>query len=375
MTQTKPEAGMTEQERVDRASIQLEGRDISHFTRADLERRQSLQGFDAEFPDFVDYIIRITHRIWEEKAIGTIYAYYSHNCPIHMADGLIYGREAVVAGTVRTLAAFPDVRLYGDEVIWSGNERDGFHSSHRITWTGRNTGHSQYGPPTGKKILRRGIAHCFVKDNRIIEEWIARDELALIRQLGLDEIELARAMGARDLERQQGNAPVEFAETPRVRGQEPPLEMPPAPPHFDPEDFAHRVWQEIWNWRMLNRLEDYYHRNAVAFVSTNRKLEGLQEYAHFVLQMLAAFPDGAMLVDHVAWNGSAERGYKIAVRWTFIGTHEGPSGYGRPTGRRIRALGITHLEVSGGKVAREYGVFDEFAVLKQIHAPEPLWYG
>ncbi|MFN3267001.1 MAG: ester cyclase, partial [Deinococcales bacterium] len=178
------------QELEERASITAGGRDIGSYSYPDkpLERRQNLSGFDPDYSDIVDYIIRCTHKIWEEKAVGLIYTHYSHNCPIYMTDTTIYGREAVVEGTLKTLAAFPDVRLHGDEVIWSGNDQDGFHSSHRITWTARNTGYSVYGAPTNRRILRRGIAHCVVKENRIIEEWLVRDELALVRQLGFDEI-------------------------------------------------------------------------------------------------------------------------------------------------------------------------------------------
>ena len=34
------------------------------------EKKQELPGFDEEYLDIVDYIIKITHRIWEEKGIG-----------------------------------------------------------------------------------------------------------------------------------------------------------------------------------------------------------------------------------------------------------------------------------------------------------------
>ena len=361
-------------ERQERGQIMVNGRDISSFGG---ERRQALAGFDADYSDFVDYIIGCTHKIWEEKAIGLIYTHYSHNCPIYMTDALIYGRDAVVEGTIKTLAAFPDVRLFGDEVIWSGNEKDGFHSSHRISWTGHNTGHGVYGPPTNRKIQRRGIAHCLVRENRIIEEWLVRDELALVRQLGLDEIELARTHAAREAAAGKPAYASAHGEVPRLNGQHhPPLEV--AGDLSDPDVFSRKLFAEVWNARMLNRIRAYYQPGCVAWVSTNRRLDGAGDYTHFVLQMLAAFPDGAMRVDHVCWIGSETQGYKIATRWTFQGTHEGPSAYGAPSGKRIALMGITHQEVSiskdnagtQGRVEREWTVFDEFALLKQIHWPE-----
>lgn len=47
------------------------------------EKKQELPGFDAEYLDIVDYILKITHRIWEEKGIGVIYDTYANNCLVH----------------------------------------------------------------------------------------------------------------------------------------------------------------------------------------------------------------------------------------------------------------------------------------------------
>ena len=45
-------------------------------------RSQSMRGFEPGYVNIVDYIIRITHRIWEEKDIGYIYDTYSHDCTV-----------------------------------------------------------------------------------------------------------------------------------------------------------------------------------------------------------------------------------------------------------------------------------------------------
>src|SRR5690349_944149 len=52
------------------------------------QRRQPMRGFEEQYVDIVDYIVRITHRIWEEKDIGYIYDVYRHNARIHHDDGL-----------------------------------------------------------------------------------------------------------------------------------------------------------------------------------------------------------------------------------------------------------------------------------------------
>ena len=45
-------------------------------------RQMSMAGFDKEFIDIVDYIYRITHRIWVERAIGRIKDYYDDPCVV-----------------------------------------------------------------------------------------------------------------------------------------------------------------------------------------------------------------------------------------------------------------------------------------------------
>jgi predicted ester cyclase len=343
------------------------GVDINQLLNPTPERRQSMRGFEDKYVDIVDFIVRITHEIWEEKGIGRIYDTYAHNVLIHTTDGQTYGRDKVIADSIKTMAAFPDVRLYADDVIWCGNDEDGFHSSHRIIWVAHNTGHSVYGPPTGKRVVRQGIAHCFVKDNRVVEEWICRDELAVIRQLGFDEFELARKAAA------LGNVqprPVNHGEVERLQGQAPPPVVPPkTSSDFDVEDFVRRSIHEIWNWRLLNKVDDYYAPNYLSNTSTNRVLYGRGDLKGHMLALLAAFPDAAMTVDHICWLGNEQDGYRVATRWTLQGTHQGPGVYGEPTGKRVRLMGITHQLIQSGKFVREWTAFDEFALLKQIYSP------
>ena len=182
--------------------------------------KPAMKGFDPKFRDIVDYIIKITHEIWEERAVGTLYDYYATAMIIHTSDGDIVGRDKVIEGTIQTLAAYPDRRLYGDEVIWSGNDEDGWFSSHRLIHEGHNWGPSIYGPATGKKVTYRAIADCAVKNNVIYEEWLVRDELALISQLGLNGFEVAKHLAAKD--QRSGPSIIVPSETDRLRGQKPP---------------------------------------------------------------------------------------------------------------------------------------------------------
>jgi predicted ester cyclase len=343
------------------------------MSAANTGRRQPMQGFDEDYVDIVDYIIRCTHKIWEEKGIALIYSHYAHNVFIETSDGVTYGRDAVIAASLRTMNAFPNIRLIGDDVIWSGNDRDGYHSSHRIYWTGTNTGYSIYGRPTGHAIQRYGIAHCLVKENRIVEEWIARDELALVLQLGFNPHELARTMVAAEVEKfgSSHTQPGVKGELERLQGQGTPEPFPePMHDSFDVDYFVRRAFHEIWNWRALQKVDDYFAQNHWAYVPANQVVQGLGDYKAYIVSLLAAFSDLTLHVDHLNWVQEDNGRYRVAIRWTMQGTHDGPGWYGPPTGKRIRILGISHQHIENEKIVREWLVYDAFALLKQLFRPD-----
>ena len=325
-------------------------------------RRQPLAGYDADYVDIVDYIVRCTHKIWEEKGIGLIYTHYGHNAIVHYSSGVMYGREGMVNNTLMRQAAYADRRAFADDVIWSGNERDGFYTSHRVGSMGTNTGYTEYGPPTGRKIFRWGIADCFSTENKIVEEWLMSDGVTEIRQMGYDPLELAHRSVLPKL-------PYTHGEIDRLpTGQQAPefLDIPSW--EGDPQGFVRAILQNTWNARLVNMIRSHYAPGHVAFVPGNRKLYGYGDYENFVITLMASFPDLAMGIDHQCVVGSAERGYRVATRFTIQGTHEGYGPYGTPTGRRIFLIGAFHHAIKNGKIVQEWAVFDEFALLKQLYA-------
>ncbi len=335
--------------------------DYADFVRAaSTGRRQPLAGFDEDYTDIVDYIVRCTHKIWEEKAIGLIYTHYAHNAIVHTPGGTVYGREAVVRNTVQNQAIWGDLRAYADDVIWGGNDDEGYYSSHRHVNTATHTGFTDFSAPTGRKILYWGIADCLIRRNLIVEEWLTHDGVTIVRQMGHDPVALARRSvlpasphthGEIDRLPSGQQAP-EFHEVPRAED--------------DPQGFVRAVLLNLWNARLVNMVRAHYAPNVVAFVPDARKLYGHGDYENFVITLMACFPDLALTVDHQCVLGDATRGYRVATRFTLQGTHEGYGPYGPPTGRRVTMIAISHHELRGGRVAREWTVFNEFELLKQL---------
>ncbi|MCY3834354.1 MAG: ester cyclase [Chloroflexi bacterium] len=341
--------------------------DIQFTQDARGERAQSMKGFSPRYQDFVDYIIGVTHEIWEEHGVGKLYDYYANTVIMHTASGLKFGREAVIAATLESQASFPDRRLFGEEVIWGGNDVDGLYSSHRLRHEGTNRGWTPYGPPTGKRVSYRAIADCFCLRNMVIEEWISRDELTLVMQLGLDPVRTAKEMIAKE---KDSDLQLSIAgDVDHRLGQLPPQPWPESESErFDPEDYIGRMMHEIWNWKLLNKARDYYHENFVFEGPSGRSFKGLGDFQSYALSLLAPFPDLSMQLDHFCHVGDERAGFRVATRWSMQGTHTGFGVYGEPTGNPIRLMGFSHHVIQEGRIASENTVFDEFVLLKQIFA-------
>ena len=76
-----------------------------------------MHGFDPEFKDLRDFILKITHRIWEEGGIDRIRDYYNESVPVKTPLSVTNLVEDVVRSTRETLQMFPDRQLYGEDVI------------------------------------------------------------------------------------------------------------------------------------------------------------------------------------------------------------------------------------------------------------------
>jgi predicted ester cyclase len=228
---------------------------------------------------------------------------------------------------------------------------------------GRNTGYSVYGPPTNRRIENWGIANCVVRENRVVEEWLYNNELSLIRQLGLPIRQTVERLTDPSMDT-LGAQPLGQIE--RTQGQGTPTVLPPRAGGFDIEDLVRRSMHEIWNWRLLNKIADYYVENYLYQGATDRELYGRGNYRAYVLSVLAMFPDAAMHIDDLYWNGNDRDGYRTAVRWTLLGTHTGPGIYGTPTNRQIQMTGVTQHLVRNERFVEEWTVFNELHILQQL---------
>ena len=324
----------------------------------------------APFRDPRDYILSWTDQIWIDKGLGRLGEHYADDIKVHTAYGETYDFDHVILNSVQKMSAFPNGGGgSGEDVVWEQRGPMGFISSHRVLKTGTNLGYWVYGAPTGKNWVSRTIAHCLVQDGKVVEEWLVRDEYAVLQSLGIDPetvaADLAKAspvtgeiMAIAD---DAGPFAGDYANPVRegVSGIR--------PERFDAEcQMIMEMYETVWNRRRFDRVIDYCDPKVVCHTVRLHRAQAIDPYQQQIIDLLAVFPDGKIEVRDLVVCQSSELGQRIAAIWVMHGTYSGVPLYGPPTRSPVKILGATHFEMRDGKILREWRLFDEIAVLAQI---------
>ena len=317
-----------------------------------------MKGFDTKFSDFTDYILRITKEIWEDRGLSTLDNYYADDIIVRSPTSIVVGNKGVIGATMATLAEFPDRRLLGEDVIWSGTPEKGMLSSHRIFSTATHSGNGIYGEATGKKVIYRVIADCHAIANKINDEWLVRDQGAIVRQLGKSPEEYTRSLILAE------------------GGPEKCLKP------FRPEDDIKGPYKEMgnsneWGIKYAAVLSDImksdftsirknYDRALVAEMPGGRTSYSYDGIDEFWMGLRSSFPDAKFEVHHTIGLDEKMLSPRSAIRWSLSGKHDGMGAFGKPTGADVYIMGISHAEFGPRGIRREFTVLDEVAIWKQI---------
>lgn len=317
-----------------------------------------MNGFDPKFRDFPDYILKITREIWEDRGIATLHDYYAPDIVVRSPGSVVVGNQGVIAATMATLAEFPDRQLLGEDVIWSGTPEEGMLSSHRIISTATHAGDGVYGKASGRRLRYRIIADCHARNNMIDDEWLIRDQGAIVRQMGLDPADYARELIARE-------------------GGPEACVQPLSPASARPGPYQGNGNDHEWGQRYADLLTRIMGADLAAIPAEYDRacqLEhpgGLTGHGHeaadrFWMSLRAAFPDASFTIDHQIGRDDPMMPPRAALRWSLHGTHSGWGAFGKPTGAPVYLLGISHAEFGPWGLRREWVLFDQTAIWKQI---------
>ena len=312
---------------------------------------EDMTGFDPEFQNLDQYIRVITRRIWDERRIDDIHKYYSDPCIVETPGAVTTGIEDVVNGTVASLGVFPDRRPLAEDVIQSGDAQNGFLSSHRGISAMTHLGDGIFGKASGRRVHAHAIADCVCKDNRIVHEWLVRDQASIALHIGVTPRELAQ----RWLNERGWNKPA----------------AGPAPggyvSHISEDPVARRYAAAIEAFTRGRSDMAANYDDAVHHIGPGETTRyGHEEVDAYWRGLFGALQVQSFTVEHLAMQRGGGRADRAALRWRAQAVHGGDGVFGAPTGRAVEILGINHVEFHEGKVLREWVLVDDVVLWMQI---------
>ena len=329
-----------------------------------------MKGFDPKWRDVPHFIIGITREIWEDREIASLTHRYAPGLIVRSPASVLVGNARVIAATLATLAEFPDRELLGEDVIWcedparSDDATDAYLSSHRLVCTATHARPGAYGAPTGRRVAYRILADCAISHDRVTDEWLVRDQGAILRQMGFDVIGWTRDLIARE------------------GGSE--RCVPPLTPAIDVAGpYDGRGNDDEWGARYAEVLTRIMAADLAVIPRAYDRACGLAhpggvsglgwaDADRFWLGLRAAFPDAAFEIHHVIGRDDPLMPPRAALRWSLTGAHSGWGAFGAPTGSEVHVMGMSHAEFGpygeggGAAIRREWVLIDETAIWKQI---------
>lgn len=127
-----------------------------------------------------------------------------------------------------------------------------------------------------------------------------------------------------------------------------------------------RRYQEAYNSGDLHVLDEVLADEWV----TNAWPEGMPQSVESAKESykmaLSVFPDL-----HVTTEDLIAEGDKVVQRWTVRGTHKGELLRFAPTGRQVKAAGISIFRIADGRIVEHWAFADDLGFLEQLGAEVP----
>lgn len=231
-------------------------------------------------------------------------------------------------------------------------------SSHRLLSTATHTGDGVFGVATGKKLVFRIVADCHAINNQINDEWMIRDQGAIVRQLGWTPKEYAYHLI--ELEGGSEKCSVPFHPDVDIQG-------PYRGKGNDNEygqryaDVLHRIMSAD-----LACVESEYDRACQVEYPGGYTGHSHVAVDKFWLGLRASFPNAEFKIEHQIGRDDPMMPPRAAIRFSITGKHEGWGTFGKPTGANVHVMAAAHVEFGPWGIRREFVVFDETVIWKQI---------
>jgi steroid delta-isomerase-like uncharacterized protein len=132
----------------------------------------------------------------------------------------------------------------------------------------------------------------------------------------------------------------------------------------DNKVLVRRWFEELFNEAKLDLADEIVTPDHVSYdTSTPEHLPGPEGERQLVTLVRGAFPDGRITIEDLVAEGD-----RVAVRWTFRGTHRGGFMGVSPTGKEVEMGAMDLFRVAGGKIAETWSNVDMMSMMRQLGA-------
>jgi hypothetical protein len=144
------------------------------------------------------------------------------------------------------------------------------------------------------------------------------------------------------------------------------------PSDYHPEDVRINSAGEKYS-KILNSVfeESYdfsdYNRASSIYWPGNKLGHGREDVAKFWNSLKSIFTEIKFTIEHVGYLDEPTKNPRASIRWFLEGMHSNDSDdYGEKTNSKLFIMGINHVELNKDGIIREWVLFDEVAIWKQI---------
>ena len=123
-----------------------------------------------------------------------------------------------------------------------------------------------------------------------------------------------------------------------------------------------RRWFDEFNRGNADAIDELFTADFIAHISSvPEPIRGPQAFKEFVTQFRAAFPDVQFTLEDLIAQGD-----KVAVRYTWRGTHQGAFEGIPPTGKQVTGSSLAIGRLAGGKTEELWDHGDDVNFLQQL---------
>ena len=197
-------------------------------------------------------------------------------------------------------------------------------------------------------------------NNQVYDEWLVRDQGAIVRQIGIDPKEFANNLIKNEGGPEKASKP--FDENTPLKS----IYTSPILASGNCGETYANLLTSIMNINLEKTINDNYDRAVQQFQPGGNTHYGKDEVIKFWKQLRNAFPNSLFSIDHIAFTEEINQPKKASVRWSLVGKHEGNGIFGKASNAKIYVMGINHVEFGPRGIKNEWVLYDETMIWKQI---------